>query len=89
MPGGGDAASSGARAATLALLDARAPGATICPSEVARVLAGAGDGDWRATMPAVHGTLDAMLAEGLVRLSWKGVALAARDGPYRIGRAGE
>ena len=71
-----------ARNATLALLDARAPGATVCPSEVARALAE----DWRAAMPAVHAAVDALVAAGTVRLSWKGVMMTRRDGPYRIGR---
>lgn len=77
---------SRARTATLALLDARAPGATVCPSEVARVLA---DGaDWREAMPVVHAAVDAMVADGLVRLSWKSAAMTMRAGPYRIGRGG-
>ena len=73
-----------ARAATLALIGARATGATVCPSEVARELAGP---DWRAAMPAVHVAVDGLVAEGAVRLSWRGVGLTVRDGPYRIGRA--
>ena len=73
------------RDATLALLDARGAGATVCPSDVARVLAGGG-GDWRAAMPVVHAAVDAMVADGVVRLSWKGAAMAVRAGPYRIGR---
>ena len=65
----------------------RAPGATICPSEVARTLAAAaGKADWRGEMPAVHAAIDALVAEGRVRLSWKGSAMPAREGPYRIGR---
>lgn len=39
-------------------------------------------------MPAVHSAVDSLVAEGLVRLSWKGEAIPVRDGPYRIGRAG-
>lgn len=74
-----------ARAATLALLAARAPGATVCPSEVARALAGAGEEDWRGAMPAVHAAVDRLVAEGAIRLSWKGEPLPVRDGPYRIG----
>ncbi|MEA3009098.1 MAG: hypothetical protein QOJ91_790 [Sphingomonadales bacterium] len=82
-PGGGDA-----RAATLALLARRAEGATVCPSEVARALAApAGEADWRGAMPAVHAEIDRMVADGLVQLSWKGVEMAVREGPYRIGRA--
>jgi hypothetical protein len=75
------------RAAALALLAARAPGATVCPSEVARALAAAaGITDWRGEMQAVHAAVDGLVAEGEVRLSWKGAALAVRAGPYRIGR---
>jgi len=77
-----------ARATTSALLAARAADATSCPSEVARALAAAsGKADWRGEMPAVHEAVDTMVAEGLVRLTWKGVARQVRDGPYRIGRA--
>lgn len=73
-----------ARAATLALLAARAREATVCPSEVARAIA---DGDgWRAAMPVVHAAVDELVAEGRVRLRWKGSALAGRAGPYRISR---
>ena len=74
------------RAATLALLAARAPEATVCPSEVARVVAVGGD--WRAAMPAVHAAIDVMLTDGAVRLSWRGVGLPVREGPYRIGQGG-
>ncbi|ADL02512.1 DUF3253 domain-containing protein [Brevundimonas subvibrioides] len=75
------------REATLALLAARAEGATVCPSEAARAVAGPG-GDWREAMPQIHAAVDAMLADGLIRLSWKGRPLTARTGPYRIRRAG-
>ena len=80
-----------ARALTLELLAARATGATICPSEVARAIAASTDPaaattDWRDAMPQVHAAIDAMVREGLVRLSWKGRPLALRSGPYRIAR---
>ncbi|MET0247110.1 MAG: DUF3253 domain-containing protein, partial [Sphingomonas sp.] len=88
---GSDGAPAGdrARILTLALLDARADDATICPSEVARALTtGAKDESmWRNAMPAVHAAVDALVNEGRVQLSWKGNLLAARGGPYRIGRA--
>lgn len=75
-------------AATLALLARRAVGSTLCPSEVARSIAdSAGKADWRGEMPAVHAAVDLLVARGLVRLSWKGEAMPAREGPYRIGRA--
>lgn len=79
-----------AREAVLALLARRAAGATVCPSDVARAMAAAaGDTDWRGTMPAVHAAVDRLVADGVVRLSWKGEARPVRDGPYRIGRIAE
>lgn len=77
-----------ARSETLALLARRAPAATVCPSEVARALAAATPTapSWREAMPAVHAAIDRLVDEGLVTLSWKGTPLAARAGPYRIGR---
>ncbi|MGN6279345.1 MAG: DUF3253 domain-containing protein [Sphingomonas sp.] len=77
-------------AVVLALLDDREPGATICPSEVARRIAPADlaeDWGWRAVMPTVHDAVDRLLARHSITLSWKGRALLARSGPYRIGRA--
>ncbi|MEN2785058.1 DUF3253 domain-containing protein [Sphingomonas qilianensis] len=79
-----------ARDATLALLAGRSSGATVCPSEVARTLtptdATSTAGAWRSAMPLVHAAVDRLLADGRVQLSWKGRVLAARAGPYRIGR---
>ncbi|MBV9827327.1 MAG: DUF3253 domain-containing protein [Alphaproteobacteria bacterium] len=79
-----------ARETMLALLAGRAPGATVCPSEVARTLGAESDGTassgWRDMMPVVHAAVDQMMAEGLIRLSWKGKSLKKRAGPYRIGR---
>jgi hypothetical protein len=80
-----------ARGAVLTLLAARAPFATICPSEVARSLASAsgadtGALDWRDMMPLVHAAVDQLVDQGGIRLSWKGRTLAVRSGPYRIGR---
>ena len=79
------------RAAVLALLNERAPGATICPSEAARLLVPmksgtAADDDWREAMPTIHAAVDELLAAGSVSLSWKGSMLDYRSGPYRIGR---
>lgn len=73
------------REATLALLAARSENATVCPSEVARLIAGE-DGAWREAMPQVHAAVDALVNEGAVQLSWKGRPLAMRAGPYRIAR---
>lgn len=78
------------RAAVLALLNKRAAGATVCPSEVARKLAEAnGTDNWRPEMSKVHAAVDELVREGAVRLSWKGRAMPLRDGPYRIALAGD
>ena len=79
------------RELTLALMNARAAGATVCPSEVARAFVEAsetdsGNPDWRSVMPSVHAEIDKLVAEGVVRLTWKGKILSRRNGPYRIGR---
>lgn len=71
--------------AILALLGQRAEGATICPSEAARLLAGP-DGDWRPEMAAVHAATDALFEQGAIALSWKGETKQKRRGPYRIAR---
>lgn len=82
----------GVRETTLVLLNARAADATICPSEVARLMIVQGKPeygaqDWRGVMPLVHKAVDELVAEGRVRLSWKGKTLSTRSGPYRIGRS--
>ncbi|MEM9577741.1 MAG: DUF3253 domain-containing protein [Pseudomonadota bacterium] len=72
---------------TSAIRDAahrRGAGKTLCPSEVARVLA---PGDWRALMPEVRRQADALAAEGEILITQKGVAVSAvaARGPIRIG----
>jgi len=71
----------------LALLSARSPGATICPSEVARR---AERGDWRALMPRVREAVARLEAAGEVVVTQGGerVALDEVRGPYRVGRDG-
>jgi len=80
-----------ARASVLALLGARASNASVCPSEVARALVADLDrfqgAEWLDAMPMVHQAVDQLVAEGLIRLSWKGELLTMRAGPYRIRRA--
>ena len=74
------------RQALTALLADRTEDATVCPSEIARALAdraGRPD-DWRDYMPAVHETVDRMVAERSIRLSWKSAHMPRRSGPYRI-----
>lgn len=77
------------KTAILALLRARADGSTVCPSGVARLLAAkdaAQGGDWRGRMADVHAAVDQMVANETIGLSWKGVPLVSRNGPYRIRR---
>lgn len=73
-----------ATACIRAMLAERGPDKTLCPSAVARALAGA-TGGWRSGMDEVHSAADALLAEDAVALSWKGARRSQRDGPYRIG----
>ena len=74
-------------AAIFALLDARASGSTICPSDAARALA-ADETAWRALMPEVRRVAAKLAATGSLRVTSRGDevdALAAR-GPIRLGR---
>ena len=75
-----------ARTALLTLLEQRQKGASVCPSEVARQIGGK---EWRDRMPAVHATVDDLLGEGRIVLSWKGEPMPRRNGPYRITAAEE
>ena len=79
-----------ARIATtiFALLEARAAGATICPSEAARALA-VEDAAWRALMPEVRRVAAALTTQGRLRTTQQGEdvdALAVR-GPIRLRKA--
>jgi hypothetical protein len=69
------------------LLAARAPGATLCPSDAARALA-SDEATWRALMPDVRRIAAALVATGSLRVTQHGDdvdPLAAR-GPIRLGR---
>ncbi|MGX5656010.1 DUF3253 domain-containing protein [Geodermatophilus nigrescens] len=70
-----------------ALLDARAPGATICPSEAARAVAPEG---WRDLMPEAREVAGRLAARGEVEVTQRGavVDVATARGPVRIRRAG-
>ncbi|EJE53117.1 Protein of unknown function (DUF3253) [Acidovorax sp. CF316] len=75
--------------AILALLDGRAPGKTICPSEVARALAGDAPAQWRPMMPAVRAAADLLAREGRLRVLQRGQAVASAVqavGPIRLAR---
>ena len=71
----------------LELLAARAPGATICPSDAARALT-SDEATWRALMPEVRRVAATLAAAGKLRVTQHGEdvdALTAR-GPIRLGR---
>lgn len=74
-------------AAIESLVGARAEGATVCPSEVARALAGA-DGPWRELMPAVRTAAAELVMTGRLSVTRQGkeVDAAAGGGPIRLGR---
>ena len=80
-----------AEAAILTLLRARAPDATICPSEAARTLAKARGApeDWRADMNRAHDAARRLAEEGAVTLRQGGEVVETPKGAYRIGRVGE
>ena len=77
---------SGEREAILALLAERRPGASICPSEAARALAGDDPADWRPRMAAVREAAAALADEGLVEVTQRGHLVDGRTarGPVRM-----
>jgi hypothetical protein len=68
-----------------ALLEARAPGATICPSEAARAVDPEG---WRELMPAARDAAGRLAARGAVEVTQRGavVDVATARGPVRVRR---
>jgi hypothetical protein len=74
--------------AILARLDARAPEATICPSEVARAVAPEG---WRALMPRIRAVARALARAGLIEIRQRGRPIEPTSGewrgPVRLARA--
>ena len=71
-----------------ALLDRRAPGKTICPSEAARAVGG--DDGFREHMDPVRDAAREMVARGEIEVTQRGevVDLDAARGPIRLRRAG-
>lgn len=69
----------------VALLDARADGASICPSEAARAVDPEG---WRELMPAARAAAGRLAGSGQVEVTQRGevVDVAAARGPVRIRR---
>lgn len=72
-------------AAARTLLRHRRPEATICPSDLARVVRG---GSWRAVMDDARSTAAALRRAGIVRVTQRGsdVDPGTARGPIRIGR---
>jgi hypothetical protein len=70
------------------LLDDRLDGATICPSEAARAVAG-DDGAWRELMPDARRAAGRLAAAGEVEVTQGGevVDVASARGPVRVRRA--
>lgn len=69
-----------------ALLANRQPGATICPSEVARALVLEG-GEWRGLMPQIRQVAQALVQDRRLRVTRGGVPVdaTAPGGPIRLG----
>jgi hypothetical protein len=88
--GNGSADTLGAEAIAAAIraaLAARRPGASLCPSEIARALAPA-EGVWRALMPEIRAVAARLAAAGELRVTQRGRPvdpLRAR-GPIRFSR---
>jgi hypothetical protein len=74
--------------AIVALLDRRAVGATICPSEAARVVAGRAGDDaaWRALMEPARAAARRLVAAGTVDIVQGGAVVdpSTAKGPIRI-----
>ena len=70
----------------LELLDARARGATICPSEAARAVGG---DDWRPLMEPARAAARRLVARGEVEITQAGHVVdgSTAKGPIRIRRA--
>lgn len=73
-------------ATILALLDRRDRGATICPSEVARAVAGEQDESWRALMAPVRRAAVGLVADGALEVTQGGEVVdpASACGPIRL-----
>lgn len=72
--------------AILELLANRAPGATICPGEVARSVSGAESDEWRKLLPPVRQSARSLAREGKVEFTQRGEVVDPEQfkGPVRI-----
>jgi Protein of unknown function (DUF3253) len=75
------------RSVILELLERRAPGKTICPSDAARAVAGSG---FRPLMPAARAAAADLVASGEIEVTQRGkvVDIAQARGPIRLRRRG-
>ena len=76
-------------AALLALLDARARSATVCPSEAARAVGGADEQAWRDLMEPARMAARRLVARGEVEITQGGTVVdpSTTKGPVRVRRA--
>jgi len=74
--------------AVLDLLDRRAPGASVCPSDVARAVHRCDDDGWRELMEPVRRAAARLAARGQVEITQHGAPVdpAKARGPIRIRR---
>ncbi|RIY01548.1 DUF3253 domain-containing protein [Aureimonas flava] len=74
------------RAEILRMVHERGAGKTVCPSEVARSLAGSDEKVWRLLMQPIRRVAAALSDEGLVVIRRKGRPVAPADlkGIYRL-----
>ncbi|MFK7917456.1 MAG: DUF3253 domain-containing protein [Ilumatobacter sp.] len=72
----------------LDLLDRRAGGATICPSEAAKAVGGAGDAGWRPLMEPARRAARRLVVAGSIEITQRGVVVdpSTARGPIRLRR---
>lgn len=73
-------------AAILDLLRSRAGGASLCPSEAARLVGGPDEAAWRDLMEPARAAARRLVARGLVEITQKGVPVdpSTARGPIRV-----
>ena len=71
-------------AAILRLTALRGPAKSICPSEVARALAGDADGAWQPLMGSVRGVAQSLARDGRVEILRKGRPLPPGEAPRGV-----
>lgn len=71
--------------AVVRLATARGADRSLCPSDVARALAGT-DRDWRRLMPLIHAVVERLARDGRVSISKAGrpVGIGRPRGAYRV-----